>query len=517
MKNLIFLFLLILLGSCTGPEVFVPVEVSKTVAPVFIGKTENPLLHIEVYNRTEREIELAKFVLSGEGTSNPEAVEKVNIFFTGLSEKFSPSVSFGRTQYRISGLEFEGRQILRPGKNHFWVSVQLSDQAKLTDKINIQCTEVSVAGAQAKINISSPLFPSAVGYAVRKRGDDGVHTYRIPGLVCTPKGTLIAVYDMRHNNSLDLQEDIDVGISRSLDGGQTWLPMQKALDMGQWGGKSGLENGVGDPAILVDPQTGRIWIAALWLHGKPGKRAWWASQPGMSPEKTGQLVMTYSDDEGETWAEPVNITSQVKKTEWYLCFNGPGMGITTKEGVLVFAAQFKDKDQIPHSTILYSKDKGKSWHLGTGARSKTTEAQVVELNDGSLMLNMRDDRGGSRAVAVTKDWGKTWEEHSSSRSALPEPVCQASLIRIRFQDGRQGLAFFNPADTLNRIHSTLKLSFDEGRTWPEKYQKLIYEPGSFGYSCLTQISSGRLGVLYEGAGDLYFQQLDLEEILSGKH
>lgn len=90
--------------------------------------------------------------------------------------------------------------------------------------------------------------------------------------MCTPKGTLIAVYDVRYNSAVDLQENIDVGVSRSVDGGQTWLPMQIAMDMGEWGGRSHKENGIGDPAILVDPQTGRVWIAGLWLHGNPGKR-----------------------------------------------------------------------------------------------------------------------------------------------------------------------------------------------------------------------------------------------------
>lgn len=168
---------------------------------------------------------------------------------------------------------------------------------------------------------------------------------------------------------------------------------------------------------------------------------------------------------------------------------------------------------MPYSTIVYSKDKGKTWHIGTGAKSNTTEAQVVELADGSLMLNMRDNRGGSRSVAVTKDFGKTWTEHTSSRSALREPVCQASLIRITSQDGRPALAFFNPDSDKNRNNLSLKLSFDEGKTWPEKYCTLVYKPDSFGYSCLTQIDSSTLGVLYEGAGDLYFQRINLEEIL----
>ena len=187
MRIFSFLLLLGIFGGCTRSEVLIPVQLSKTVTPVFIGKTENPVLHIEIDNPTEQEIELNKLVLSAEGTTNPEAVERINVFFTGLSEKFNPVVLFGRTQQIISHSEFEGRQILKPGKNHFWVAIELSDQAKLTDRINMQCVEVLFADARAKISTPFPLLPSAVGQAVRKRGDDGVHTYRIPGLVCTPK------------------------------------------------------------------------------------------------------------------------------------------------------------------------------------------------------------------------------------------------------------------------------------------------------------------------------------------
>lgn len=512
MRLFIGILLLSGLWACSRQKTSVSVDTARSLSPVFIGREENPLLHIRVDNTTGEEITCEEFVLSDAGTTNPEGIEKVSIYFTGLSERFDSSVLFGNTCKSGPQIIFRGRQVLKPGENHFWVSVSLNPSMRLTDEVNIHCTAAMIKGIETRLKDRISLPPAAVGYCLRKEGDDQVQAFRIPGLVYTPKGTLIAVYDIRHNNAVDLQEDIDVGVSRSLDRGQTWLPMQTAIDMGKWGGRPERENGVGDPAILVDTQTGRIWIAALWLHGHPGQRAWWASGPGITPEQTGQLVLVYSDDEGENWSRPVSITPQVKKPEWYLCFNGPGMGITTRNGTLVFAAQFKDKDQIPHSTILYSRDKGKSWHMGNGARSRTTEAQVVELEDGSLMLNMRDDRGGSRAVAVTKDFGNTWEEHCSSRSALPEPVCQASLLRIHLKDGRKALAFFNPADTLDRIHSTLKLSLDEGKSWPEKYHTLVYEPDSYGYSCLTQLDSTTLGVLYEGVGELYYQRLELDKI-----
>lgn len=514
------IFLLLTLLFCLTPNGYsknkatIRVQVNKEVAPILIGKAENAVLTLNINNPSSREITIEGVTLRIESSGNLDDIKTVRLYFTGTSASFSPLVLFGETQKPGKELVFKGKQVLKPGENHFFASLCLSPTTRLSDKINVTCEKIDAIDCKVELQSVASNVPSRVGYAVRNQMDDGVNAFRIPGLVRTPKGTLLAVYDIRWKNAGDLQGDIDVGLSRSLDNGQTWLPMQKAIDMKQWGNKPEKENGIGDPAILVDEQTGRIWIAALWLHGNPGKMAWWASKPGMTPEETGQFILVYSDDEGATWSEPVNITSQVKNPEWFLCFNGPGMGISKKDGTLVFPAQFKDKDQVPHSTIIYSKDHGKSWHMGTGAKPKTTEAQVVELADGSLMLNMRDDRGGARSVAVTRDLGTTWEEHPTSRKALQEPVCMASIIRIRLKDGREALAFFNPNSTSGRNHLTLKLSLDEGQTWPEQYQMLIYQPGSYGYSCLTQIDPETLGVFYEGGGDLYFQRLDLNELFT---
>lgn len=501
----------LLLWGCNPSGLSVEVRTDKKVSPVFIRQEENSVLHICMNNKTGGEVTLKKLRLSAQGTSRIEAIDRVRVYFTGLRERFSPEVMFGRTHGNSEKLTFEGRQTLMPGKNHFWVSVHASDKALLTDSIGYQYVSATVSGADVVMRDSLAPVPSAVGYAVRLCEDDGVKSYRIPGMVRTPKGTLIAVYDIRRNSSVDLQEDIDIGVSRSLDDGQTWLPMQVAVDMGEWGGRPQDENGIGDPCILVDPSNGRVWVAGLWLHGHPGERAWTASRPGMTPRETGQFILAYSDDEGATWSEPINITSQVKDKAWNLCFQGPGMGIAMKDGTLVFPAQFKDQDAFPFSTIVFSRDGGKTWRIGTGAQINTTESQVVELMDGSLMLNMRDNRGGSRSVMVTKDMGATWTDHVSNRSALIEPVCQASIIRIRLKDGRPALAFFNPADTRLRVNSTLKISLDDGETWPEELQQLVYEPASFGYSCLAQIDDETIGVLYEGAGELYFQRLRIPQ------
>ena len=242
--------------------------------------------------------------------------------------------------------------------------------------------------------VEVPLFASYTYrpcLKVRKKGQDNCDTYRIPGLITTKKGTLIAVYDNRYNNSLDLQEHVDIGMSRSTDGGESWEPMKVIMDMGEWGGKPQNLNEIDDPCILYDPNTNTIWVAALWMSGlDTNKRLWWASGPGMKPEETGQFILTKSTDDGLTWSPPINITSQIKDPNWQLLLQGPGMGITLVDGTLVFPAQFKSNIGIKaldggvstcHSTIVYSVDKGKNWQIGTGAKSNTTEAQVVQLSD----------------------------------------------------------------------------------------------------------------------------------------
>ncbi|RYF34663.1 MAG: exo-alpha-sialidase, partial [Cytophagaceae bacterium] len=153
--------------------------------------------------------------------------------------------------------------------------------------------------------------------ALRKTGDDNVNTYRIPGLATTDKGTLLAVYDIRYDNDRDLPANIDVGLSRSTDGGKTWETMKNIMDLGA----PHQNNGIGDPAILFDPVTKRVWVAALWSKGN---RSIAGSEPGLSPDTTGQFMLVSSDDDGRTWSAPVSITTQVKNPAWHLYFNGPG-------------------------------------------------------------------------------------------------------------------------------------------------------------------------------------------------
>ena len=497
----------------------IEIEVYTPVYPILVGKAFNPVTRINI--RLEKGTppqEVSEFSIESLSTVSPTGVAACQVFYQGSESEFKGGEVFGQTVGLHSGSRIKGAMQLRSGDNFFWIACTLRDDVDLHGRIAVGCDKVKIGDEWIALDRKKSLLQKRLGLALRKHGDEGIHTYRIPGLATTNNGTLIAVYDNRRNGSVDLQEDVDIGMSRSTDGGDTWEPMRVIMDMGEWGGKPESENGIGDPSVLVDRETNTIWVAAIWAHGHPGKRNWFASKQGMEPTETSQLMISKSEDDGKTWSAPINITPQIKDPSWHLVLQGPGKGITMRDGTLVFPAQYKDQEEVPHSTIIYSRDRGETWTIGTGAKSKTTESQVVELDDGSLMLNMRDDRGtgpngqtgkGARSVSITRDMGKTWTAHPTSGRALPEPVCMASLIRHG-----DLLLFSNPADTYERERMTIKISRDEGMTWPERHHTLIYEGNGRGYSCMTMIDDETVGILYESdLADMVFQKFRLAELL----
>ncbi len=477
------------------------VAVAQQTAPILIGQKNSPLLQLEIET---------------EGSLSPRKVTA-----------FSFDIPAGRDAIRQ--VQFQGQKFLKlgggfalktdfqlqPGLNILPLTCELTPNASLNHFVTAKCASIQIDGKDViKLEESNSSVSRRIGVAVRQHGDDGVHTYRIPGITTTNAGTLIAVYDNRNQRGGDLPGDIDVGMSRSTDGGQTWEPMRVIMDMGKdpkWS-----YDGIGDPSILTDRVTGDIWVAATWSHGN---RSWRGSGPGMTPEETGQFMLARSADDGKTWSKPINTTDQVKANpKWRFVLQGPGNGITTKDGTLVFPAQFRGEDGEPvngkpFSTIISSKDRGKTWTIGTGVKIDTTEAQIVQLGNGSIMINCRDNRGGSRSIYTTNDLGQTWSEHPTTRKALPEPVCNADILRVVHPKHGPLVFFSNPNTTRGRHHFTMKVSNDEGMTWPAKWHTLYDERPGSGYSTLTQIDDEHVGVLYEGPGELYFLRFTIDELM----
>lgn len=478
--------------------------------PVLKGLETNPVVRIVVSipeGHSAQKYRYMDVLLAADAIAD---LQHVDVYLTG-AEHFTPSRKIGTALPRNGAFRIPVEADLQPGVHFFWLSVTLNGNAGIGSHLELRSTALQdIEGKSLLIDPGKSFYKKRTGAALRRAGDDGVDTYRIPGIVRTDQGTLLAVYDIRYNNSRDLPGNIDVGLSRSTDGGRSWEPMRKIMDMGE----PHENNGVGDPAILFDPVTRTIFVVALWSKGN---RSIAGSLPGISPDSTGQLVIASSTDDGLHWTRPESITPQVKDPGWHLFFNGPGNGIAMRDGKLVFAAQYWDEKRMPHSSIIYSNDHGRNWQgLIRGPKSNTTESQVVETVPGTLMLNMRDNRGSFRSVATTADLGRTWTEHSSSFSALPDPVCMGSLIKTKVNVGgkmQEVLFFSNPNTSSGRYNITVKASLDLGETWSPANQLLVDERNCYGYSSLVPIDENHIGLLYEGTKELYFVRLRIAEII----
>ncbi len=493
---------------------------------------------------------LKQLVLNLDGTTDLRDITSIkvycNIDSNYLSEDAAlkaPLFNNGTTVVSGTTLTLNGNFRLPGKKNYIWIGVDVKESAIVGNRIRIGLSGITIDTIVVKKGLP-PAASYRVASAVRRSLQDNVHTSRIPGLATALNGDLLAVYDARYDSRRDLQGDIDIALSRSTDKGNTWLPIQKIIDMGTFNGLPEKFNGVSDPAILVDKKTGNIFVAGLWMHGVLDDKGKWTegltdtssnwnhqwrnkgSQPGFDIKQTAQFLIVKSTDNGKTWSKPVNLTRMCKKEEWWLWAPAPGSGFTMDDGTLVFPTQGRDKTSKAFSTITYSKDGGETWVTGNPAYElSTTECMAAQLSDGSIMLNMRTNAnkdlpgpGNGRAVATTRDMGQTWTEHTTSRNALPEPVCMASLYKhvYKTKDGSKKniLLFFNPNSTSKRNQLTLKVSLDDGKTWPAERFVLLDEFSGSGYSCITSVDNDTIGIIYEGSqAHLTFEKIKINEII----
>ena len=356
---------------------------------------------------------------------------------------------------------------------------------------------------------SPPALKTVTETTLFQRGEGGYHAFRIPALIVSPEGTLLAFAEAR-KNSLSDSGDIDLVLKRSTDNGKTWSRMEVIWNDG--------EHTCGNPCPVVDQSTGRIWLPLTWNDGRDH-----ANQiKNRTGRNTRRVFMSYSDDDGVTWQKPYEITDSTKKPEWTWYATGPGNGIQLKlgphKGRLVIPCDHNvtlDGKVVRRAHAIYSDDHGKTWQLSEPIGVKTNECAVVELAGGRLMMNMRSYHGKNRrAIAFSDDGGATWSEETLD-PALIEPVCQASLIRVSPPaEGKQGqLLFSNPASK-KRDKMTVRLSRDEGATWSAAR---LVTPGKAAYSSLAMLKNGQVGLLYEQGGSqtIEFVVFDLKQFTRG--
>ena len=367
--------------------------------------------------------------------------------------------------------------------------------------------------------------------ALFRPGDGGYPTFRMEALAVTRCRTILAFTEGRKGGS-GVNGDVDLLLRRSSDGGKTWGPIQIAVDNGQ--------DTVCYPTPLVDRQTGRIWLA-MCMFKSPANQGTIARG---EPPDTCHTWITFSDDDGVTWKPPVEITRHVKPpgTTWFA--PGAGFGIQLRSGRLVFPCYHfdagpEDRFRTHRSSVFYSDDHGETWQRGGVVNryeseteideavpveerirlskgwfipGRTDEAQVIELNDGRLMMNMRSYHCSyRRAISFSKDGGLTWSPVTLDEE-LFEPICSGSIARLSSVRGGQKkdrIIFANPNGRVRSGHAfvreklTVRLSYDEGETWPVER---VLDPGPAGNLNAIGLPDGRIAVLYEGGSRQIFRE-----------
>jgi len=331
-------------------------------------------------------------------------------------------------------------------------------------------------------------------------GQDGYKMYRIPAIETAPDGSLLAFAEARKYGGGDPgygKQDIDLVLKRSTDRGRTWSAMRVIEDPGElWS--------AANPATVVDRQTKRVWL--LYLRSKP-ERSTATSRPGTDDMQT---MARWSADNGHTWSAPIDLTRVARDyndPNWQASVVGPGGAIQTRTGRLV-APVWKVK---PYGSLaIFSDDHGKSWQrsqLMPGVNIGD-EDQLVELADGRLMLDIRQNRGPQRQVSVSSDGGQTW---SAPRLGLPvTPVCCA-IERLTLKaagDDRNRILWTGPKGP-KRNTLVARVSYDEGEPFPRE-RVISAEPAA--YSDLTILQDKTVGVLWERGGYRYltFTRLNVE-------
>ncbi len=307
---------------------------------------------------------------------------------------------------------------------------------------------------------------------------EGVSCYRIPAMVTAPNGDIICAIDERVPSCADLigNRNINIVMRRSKNNGKTFTPIETIIDLPE--GES-----ASDPSMIVDRQTGDIFLFYNYMNHN-------------NSNKSFRFCVAKSCDNGKTWSEPTDITSQISKPEWEADFKfiTSGRGIQSEEGTLLHTLVNIQKG----GRVFGSNNHGKSWFVIDTKITPFDESKIVELANKDLMINSRVAGQPYRTVHISNNGGKSWTHKTDS--SLIDPVCNASIIRYtsrKYKLHDKILIFANNKDKEHRKNLTVRISFDDGNTWSEG--KTIYR-GSSAYPTLTVLKNGDIALLFEADG-----------------
>ena len=328
---------------------------------------------------------------------------------------------------------------------------------------------------------------------VFESGEGGYKSYRIPAIITSPNGDLLAFVEGRVNGVSDFGH-IHIVMKRSTDGGKTWSALQVVATNGEFQ--------AGNPAPVVDLLDPAYPQGRIFIFYNKGNKPTHELFKGLGSREAWYKTST---DNGYTWSDEKNITDQVKKNDWYYFDNTPGHALQFHSGKYkgrIYVASshaIKGDDFTSHG--YYTDDHGESFHMSESVCFPGGETTATTLSNDGLMLNIRNEseKPPYRVVAVSRSGGEKWDKVYYDYQ-LPDPSCEGSILNLGTIGGKDILAFSNNADTSKRINLTLRISRDSGETW-EWSQLVDSKAQTTIYSDLVKLNDHQIGILYEAFYD----------------
>ena len=295
--------------------------------------------------------------------------------------------------------------------------------------------------------------------------------YRIPSIITSTNGTLIAAIDERNNSCGDLKwnKNINIVLRKSYDDGKTWTKIERIIDYP-------IGESASDPSMIVDRQTKDIFLFYNYMNLDKAKDIY-------------RFMVIKSNDNGESWSRPKDITDQITKKDWKndFMFITSGRGTQSRDGTLLHCLVNLNKG----THVFGSNDHGKNWFLIDYPLKPGDESKIIELSNGDWLVNSRVNLNKFRYSHISKDRGKSWL--SFANKDLSDPACNASIINYNTSSEKL-LLFSNAFDSNERKNLSLSISYDQGMRW--KNNKTIYK-GNSAYSSMTKLKNGDIGLFFE--------------------